>query len=89
MAKGAQRRSPYLNVAIDFGYMLLASVLILGGLGYWLDQRRGAAVPWLTIVGVLLGIATAFRSLVRRLSALEQAEREAGQGRRPPDQGEP
>lgn len=54
--------------------MLLTAVVLLGYGGYWLDQRYGTS-PWLLIVGVLLGIATAFQSLFRQLRNLEAAKK--------------
>lgn len=76
MPRVQKPKSAYFNVAVDFGYMLLAAELLLGGGGYWLDQRRGTEVPWFTLAGVLLGLAVAFNSLFRRLGALERARQE-------------
>lgn len=69
-----RRPSPHFTVVADFGWLLLAAVLILGGGGYWLDQRLGT-LPWATFIGILLGLATAFQSLFRRLGELERQDR--------------
>lgn len=44
--------------------------LALGALGWWLDGRFGTG-PWLMIVGILLGAAGAFYSLVKRLGPVQ------------------
>ncbi|MFO7171932.1 MAG: AtpZ/AtpI family protein [Bacillota bacterium] len=75
MPKFTRPQSAYLQVAVDFGYMLVAAELLFGGGGYWLDQRRGAEVPWFTVAGVLLGLAVAFYSFFRRMGVLERARR--------------
>lgn len=81
--------SPYLSLAADFGYMLLAAVLLLGGGGYWLDRARGAEVPWFGLTGVLLALAVSFQSLFRGLARLERAERERRAKAREPSRGGP
>lgn len=78
-------KSPWVMLATDFGYLLLAAVLLFGGGGYWLDQRRNAAVPWFTFLGILLGLAVAFQSLLRRLGDMERREKAAKRAR--DDQG--
>lgn len=81
--------SGFLGLAADFGYMLLASVLLLGGGGYWIDRARGAEVPWFGLTGLLLALATSFSSLFRGLARLERAEREARAKAREPSRGSP
>ncbi len=49
---------------ISIGIELVVSVLLGLGLGYWLDRRFGTS-PWLTLVGIVLGSAAGFRSLLR------------------------
>lgn len=68
-------RSPWVALATDFGYLLLTSVLMFGGGGYWVDRRRSAEIPWFTFAGILLGLAVAFQSLIRRLGELERREK--------------
>lgn len=72
MYRRSPRRSPYLFAAIDFGYTLLASLGIFGGLGWWLDGRLNTA-PLFLIAGILLGLAVAFNGLLRRLKAIDRA----------------
>lgn len=65
-------QSPYAMAAIDFGYTLLASVLIYGGGGYWLDKNRGTS-PWFMLAGIGLGLAVGFNSLFKRLAVIDRA----------------
>lgn len=67
-------KSPYALAAIDFGYTLLASVLIYGGGGYWLDKNKGTS-PWFMLAGIGLGLAVGFNSLFKRLALLERKEK--------------
>lgn len=70
MFRKPREKSPYFLALMDFGYTLLAAVLVFGYLGYWLDQRWGT-VPWLMIAGIGLGLAVGFNSLIRRISVLD------------------
>ena len=76
MHRRSPRRSPYLFAAIDFGYTLLASLGLFGGLGWWLDGRFNTA-PLFLIAGILLGLAVAFNGLLRRLNAIDRAVKAA------------
>lgn len=76
MHRRSPRRSPYLLVAVDFGYTLLASLGLFGGLGWWLDGKLHTA-PGFLIAGILLGLAVGFNGLIRRLNAIERAEKAA------------
>ena len=39
---------------------LVASVGVFAGLGYWLDQKLEHHVPWLFIVGAVVGMVGGF-----------------------------
>lgn len=78
--------SPHAMAAIDFGYTLLASVLVFGGGGYWLDKRNGW-LPWCTLLGVGLGLAVGFNSLFKRLARLEKIDKARRTG--PPKDTDP
>jgi F0F1-type ATP synthase assembly protein I len=45
-------------------YALVGGILLLGGLGYFLDGRLGTA-PWLLLLGLLLGIVVGFYELIK------------------------
>ena len=88
MHRRSPRRSPYLFAAIDFGYTLLASLGLFGGLGWWLDGRFNTE-PLFLIAGILLGLAVAFNSLLRRLNAIDREVKAAKQDRKQTPDGEP
>lgn|GEM_PF-2059978 len=71
MFKKTREKSPYFHLAMDFGYTLLASILVFGGLGWYVDNRYGTR-PWLMLAGGGLGLAVGFNSLFRRLNLLEK-----------------
>jgi F0F1-type ATP synthase assembly protein I len=64
----------YWSIAVDFGYMLLAAELLLGGGGYWLDRRLQTS-PWFAMAGVILGLLVSFRSLMASIARAERADR--------------
>jgi F0F1-type ATP synthase assembly protein I len=55
------RRSGFAAAA---GYVLLASILIFGGIGYALDSWRGTS-PWFLLAGLLLGLVVGFFELAK------------------------
>ncbi len=62
--------------AISIGIELVVSVIIGLVAGSWLDRRFGTA-PWLTLLGIVVGSAAGFRSLLRytkRAAAREERE---------------
>lgn len=88
VSRRSRRPSPYFLVAFDFGYTLLAAVVLFGGLGWWLDGRVGTA-PLFLIAGILLGLAVAFSSLLRRLNAMAKAEQAQADRDTPGDEARP
>jgi len=66
-----REKSPYFLLAMDFGYTLLAAVVIFGFVGYRLDIRFHSN-PWFLLGGIFLGLAIGFNSLFKRLKRLEQ-----------------
>ena len=48
------------------GVQFALTFMAFGAIGYWLDGEFGTK-PWLLIVGVFLGAAGAFYSLVRQI----------------------
>ena len=45
-------------------YTLVGGIVLLGGLGYWLDGRWNTG-PWLLVTGLALGIVVGFYELVK------------------------
>ncbi len=81
MFRKTREKSPYFLVAMDFGYTLLAAVVVFGYIGYKLDSRYNSS-PWFLIGGLGLGLAVGFNSLFRRLGILEK-NRKAGKDPKP------
>lgn len=59
---GASRQWMRLSGA---GLELAVSVLVLGGIGYWVDEQRQHETPYLGIAGVLLGFVLGMYRLIR------------------------
>ena len=45
-------------------YTLVGGIILLGGIGYAVDQWRGTA-PWFLVTGLFLGIVVGFYELVK------------------------
>ena len=50
--------------AASASYTLIGAILLLGGIGYALDNWRGTS-PWFLLGGLLLGLIVGFYTLVR------------------------
>ena len=50
--------------AATASYTLVGAILLLGGLGYALDEWRGTS-PWYLVGGLMLGIAVGFYQLAK------------------------
>jgi len=50
--------------AVVAGYTLIAAIVLLGGIGYALDNWRGTS-PWFLVSGLLLGIVVGFFELAK------------------------
>jgi len=74
MPRKKRAKSPYFLLAIDFGYTLLAAIGIFGAAGWWVDGKLQTK-PWFLLLGIGLGIAVSFQSLMRRMRYLEQSQR--------------
>lgn len=46
------------------GYTLIGAIILLGGIGYALDQWLGTS-PWLVLTGLLLGVVVGFYELAK------------------------
>ncbi|HZJ84794.1 MAG TPA: AtpZ/AtpI family protein [Syntrophomonadaceae bacterium] len=51
-----------LSDAINLVTTIAAAVALCGIGGWWLDGKFGTD-PWLTVIGVLLGVATGFKAM--------------------------
>ena len=78
MAKPWKEVGRYGSVGLEF----VLTILIVGAIGQWLDQRYLGSHGWGLGVGFLLGVATAFRNLVRTAGQM-QADIERAEARDP------
>jgi ATP synthase protein I len=58
--ENVQRAGP----AATASYTLIGGILLLGGLGYVVDEWRGSS-PWGLLIGLFLGIAAGFYAIVK------------------------
>lgn len=56
-----------LALAMELPFVLVATVVIGGAVGYWLDQRFHTSPLFLLVLGAL-GLAAGVRDIIRRLS---------------------
>ncbi len=80
------RRPPLVEAMryAQIGTMIVVPMLVLGGIGYWLDRRLGWE-PWLLLAGLLIGMASGFLNFFRLVLS------PPGEGKGPPppdDRGE-
>jgi len=59
------------------GLQFALTFLVCGALGWWLDGRFGTS-PWLMVVGIALGAAGAFTSLLRQVPPARGSSRPRG-----------
>jgi F0F1-type ATP synthase assembly protein I len=48
------------------GYTLIGAIILLGGIGYAIDEWRGTS-PWFLLSGLLLGLIVGFYELAKTL----------------------
>jgi F0F1-type ATP synthase assembly protein I len=61
LAEGYQKAAPYLGASTQ----LVAAVGVFTALGWWLDKKLGHQVPWLLMVGAVVGMVGGFVSFFR------------------------
>jgi len=49
------------------GFLLVATTMFGYWVGHWLDRRWGTD-PWLSVVGLLFGVAAGFMEMIRLIS---------------------
>jgi Putative F0F1-ATPase subunit Ca2+/Mg2+ transporter len=78
MAKPWREVGRYGGVGLEF----VLTILLVGALGQWLDRKYWGAHGWGLGIGFLLGVAVAFRNLIRTAGAM-QADIERAEARDP------
>jgi len=68
MATAWKELGRYGGVGIEF----VLTILILAGLGHWLDGRYWGGRGWGTGIGFALGVAVAFRNLIRTANQMQR-----------------
>lgn len=61
LAEGYRKAAPYLAASTQ----LVAAVGVFTALGWWLDRKLGHRVPWLLMVGAVVGMVGGFVSFFR------------------------
>jgi ATP synthase protein I len=61
LAEGYRKAAPYLAASTQ----LVASVGLFTALGWWADRKLGHQVPWLLMLGAVVGMAGGFVSFFR------------------------
>ncbi len=61
LADGYRKAAPYLAASTQ----LVASVGIFTALGWWADKKLGHTVPWLLMLGSVVGMVGGFISFFR------------------------
>lgn len=61
LAQGYQQAAPYMAASTS----LVAAVGAFSWAGWWLDGKLGHEVPWLLVVGAVLGMVGGFISFFR------------------------
>ena len=65
-AKSLQENATRSGPAASASYTLIGAIILLGGIGYAVDEWKGTA-PWGLFVGLSLGIVVGFYELVRTI----------------------
>jgi F0F1-type ATP synthase assembly protein I len=70
VAGSFQKAAPYINIS----YVLIASMAMLGVLGWWLDSQF-LTKPLLTVLGILGGLFLGLYNLFKVISKMEKEDR--------------
>ena len=63
-AKSLQDNVTQAGPAMAASYTLVGAIIVLGAIGYAVDQWRGTA-PWFLLAGLVLGIVVGFYELIK------------------------
>ena len=68
-ARSFRKAAPYINIS----YVLIASIAMLGGAGWWIDKKT-ASSPLFFIIGVLGGLFLGLYNLFKVIKKLENQD---------------
>ena len=68
-AASFQKAAPYINIS----YVLIASIAMLGGIGWWVDEKITSS-PLFFIIGVLGGFFLGLYNLFKVVKKLESQD---------------
>lgn len=69
-ASSFQKAAPHINIA----YMLIASIVLVGALGWWLDDHF-ATRPVFTVTGIICGLFLGFYNLFKVVQKMGKEKR--------------
>ena len=64
-ARALQNQAEQAGPAAGAGYTLIGAILLLGGIGYGIDSRRGGETHWFLLGGMVLGIVVGMYELAK------------------------
>lgn len=70
LSRAFRSAAPYINVV----YVFIASVLMFGAVGWWLDKELNTQ-PMLIIIGLFGGMISGFYYLLKVIKQLERSNR--------------
>ena len=68
-ASSFQKAAPYINIS----YVLIASIAMLGGLGWWIDSKATSS-PLFFILGILSGLFLGLYNLFKVVKKMENQD---------------
>ncbi len=68
VAAGYRKATPYLAASTS----LVAAVGVFTFVGHWLDTKLGLEVPWLTMLGAVVGMTGGFISFFRTVLRIKK-----------------
>jgi len=62
-----------LGFVLSIAFVFPAAIVVGYTVGWWIDNKLGTS-PWVSLVGLALGLWAAFRDLLRQLNRLNRHE---------------
>jgi F0F1-type ATP synthase assembly protein I len=71
LAQGYRKAAPYIGASTQ----LVAAVGLFTALGWWADKKLGHTVPWLLMLGAVVGMVGGFLSFFKTVMGIGKKER--------------